>query len=384
MTRVLIATIALVGALFAAPCGGGGGERTGSPSGTVAGTVTPRPTVTASPGPTVTASPPPISEPVEIAGVTLYPQQAWYEEGRSQCASLNPGAPYFGPSIFSVRDEELPQLDLSGRDPTDVRMCKHGGVSSISYVLDDGIVHLVVGPAEWAVAVPLESISSGGINGRPAVFVAPEQVHGGAAVVLMATEFGLIVVALGTTLGEVKAIAAAIDSNPISIPLGKPSFEGTINGIRLYNTLAGGDRAEGCGYSPYVVDDREFVGIEVPEDSPLAVSPSFLPDGYSMDLLVAYDCGGGLDLVEASFSGGALGLHVTRATGEAAWALVGSEDWVTAGTVAGLPAVFVVAPEWVEEEQRPVVLVKEAFGITVVAGPVSLDDAVRVAEGLNR
>ena len=197
----------------------------------------------------------------------------------------------------------------------------------------------------------------------------------------MATEFGLIVVALDSTIEDAKAIAASIDPDSISVPLGKPSFEGPVNGIRLYNTLDADNRSEGCRYSAYGIENSQFQGV-VPEDSPLAIRPTYLPEGFSEGQTIAHDCGGGLELVEASFRGGGLG--VIRASGERAWYSVYSEDWITAVTIAGLPAVVIASPEWAKEEERPTVVVREAFGITVVYGSASLEDAIRVVEGLNR
>lgn len=382
MFRFVLVPLVL-GVIFAACGDGGDGETTASP--TAGPSRTAGPTVTAPP--TVEPTLPPITGRIEIAGVTLFPQDEWTEGGRSACASTNPEAPYLGPIVFSIRNEELPELEFPGHEMTGVRVCKHAGVTSLAYIFDTGIVMLAAGPTEWPVRAAREQISEGEINGRAAVFIEPAgEIHIRGAQVMMATEFGLVFAGLDTTLEDAKAVVSSIDVETISVPPGKPSFVGTLNGIRLYSNLEGENRREGCQWDQYGVRDPDADGVEVPEGSPLDVPPSYLPEGYSEVRKSATDCGGGVDLVEVYHMNAMTGNQVTiyRASGEAAWYSPYSEDWLAAGTVDGLPAVF-IEPPWEDPvyEEAAAVVVKEGFGITVVHAP-SLEEAVLIAEGLNR
>jgi len=367
--------LALVLALLALAAACGTQEGAQSP--------TPTPTATETPIPTI-AEPSPIASPLAIAGVTLYPPAMWFDKGRSLCASGSLEAPYFGPEVFSVRPEELPKLDLP-TGPSDVRVCRDG-ITAIGYIADGYFVLLVDGPHEWPVAANRERISAAMVAGRPAVLVAPTQPgpYGG-AMVIVAEEFGLTVVSRTSSLQEAKLIAEGIKGSTISLPQAKDSFTGPLSGIRFYNSLHGNNRTEGCAWGAYGVEDPRADGTVIPADTPLDVLPSYLPAGYVLEEKHGTSCGAAIDVVDANFRRGDVSLVVWRLSGEPAWYSVFSEDWLTAGTVDGRPAVFIAPPAWASGGDNGVqVVVLEDFGITVVSAQVPLGEATRVAEGLNR
>jgi len=361
-------------ALLAA-CGGGGEE--------------PRPTATLTAKPSAsptTPAPSPIARPLAIAGVTLYPPAMWFDEGRSLCASGSLEAPYFGPEVFSIPPEELPELDLPVA-PSDVRVCRDG-ITAIGYITGDSFVLLVDGPHEWPVGADRRHISAGTVAGRPAVFVAsPQAGPYGGAMVIVAEDFGLTVVSRAPSLEEAQQIAESLDLDQISLPEAKDSFTGPLSEIRFYNNLHGNNRTEGCAWGIYGNEDPRADGAEIPADTPLDVLPSYLPKGYSLYEKRGTTCGSTIDAVETQFNRkpGLIDFSVWRLNGEPAWYPVFSEDWLTAGSVDGRPAVFIAPPSWASETDVSVeVVVKEDFGLTVVIGQITLQEAIRVAEGLDR
>ncbi len=324
-----------------------------------------------------------------MAGIKLYPDYAWFPQGRSRCADLGLESPYFGPVIFSIREEELTDLTVpAGYGLPDVRVCKHG-ITAVGYIYDHAFVVLADGPHEWPVSASADQISEGTVAGRPAVFVAPTKPgEYGGAMVIVAEEFGLTVVTRTPTLQEAEQIAAGIKRQDVRIPQGKDTFRGILNGIRFYDHFEGDNRKEGCLWGNYGLQDPDADGVEIPAGTPLDVLPSHLPEGYSLFNKRGTTCGGTVDLVEAEFTGGPglTGFGVSRLSGEPAWYSVFSEDWLAPGTIAGRPAVFISAPSWAAQETDVgvQVVVKEDFGLTIVTGRVPLEQAKRVAEGLNR
>jgi len=330
-----------------------------------------------------------MASPTVVAGIELYPDDAWFPQGRSLCASLGLESPYFGPVIFSIREEELTDLTVpAGYELLDVRVCKHE-ITAIGYIYDHAFVVLTDGPHEWPISAPADLISAGTVASRPAVLVAPTQPgEYGGAMVIVAEDFGLTIVTRTASLEEAEQIAAAINRQDVHIPQGKDTFRGLLNGIRFYDGLEGDNRKEGCLWGNYGLEDPEADGVEIPAGTPLDVFPSYLPEGYSLFNKRGTTCGGAIDLVEAEFSHkpGLIDLGVWRLSGEPAWYSVFSEDWLTPGTIAGRPAVFSSPPSWAAQESDVgvQVVVKEDFGLTVVSGQVPLEEAKRIAEGLNR
>jgi hypothetical protein len=270
----------------------------------------------------------------------------------------------------------------------DVRMCRHD-ITAIGYIFDDALVVLAEGLYEWPINVPAERLSAGTIAGRPAVFVAPvfPGQHMGAAVIV-AEDFGIVVVSRMDNLDEARRIAEGIVGEDIHIPQGKDTFIGTLNGIRFYDNTHADNRKDGCLWGNYGIEDPQADGVGIPTDTPLDIIPSYLPEGYSLFDKRGTTCGGAIDLVEASLGlrEGYYDLGVLRLSGEAAWYSVYSEDWLTPGTIAGNPAVLIAPPAWAGDMRDGLiqVVVKEDFGLTVVSGTIPLEEAKRVAEGLNR
>jgi DNA-binding CsgD family transcriptional regulator len=333
-----------------------------------------------------------LPSPTVVAGITLYPPDAWFPQGRSLCASLAIEAPYLAPEVFSIRQEELPNLSLPGQEQGTARACKDD-ITAILYSSTKGPVILANGPHEWPLYSPTDEVSAGEVDGRPAVFVAFQQPFMFTNMIVIAEKYGISAVAVAGTLEEAKQIAAAIDPEKITIPEGKDSFKGALNGIRFYNDLRGEDnRKEGCLWGSYGLEDPEADGVKIPPGTPLDIIPSYLPEGYSLYEKYGTTCGGPIDLVEAQYTAptpGVVGFGILRLSGEPAWYSQYSEDWLTPETVDGHPAVFITPPAWVPAASAvrdyPVELViKEDFGLTIVAGRISLEEAKRVAAGLNR
>jgi len=371
--------------LIASSCGGGGAEPTPTQS-------------VASPTPSPTASvalPTPIATPAVVADITLYPPDTWWLQAGSGCEPrLGTEGSYKGPELYSIRQEELPYLGSEIGEPSWDGVCKSGAVTAIEYVFDDALVILTDGPPEWPAGVPgaevPAQISAGKVAGRPAVFLTVSQSWAYTAMVIVAEEFGLTVVFSKGAVEDASRIAEAIDRDHVQIPQGKDTFSDTLNGIRFYDYAHSENRKEGCTWDPYTrVGNPTAHRVDIPPDTPLEIVPSYLPEGYSLLEKTATACGGPIDLVEAYFDltpGDGDGFSVRRFSGEAAWFASYSEDWLTPGTIAGRPAVFIAPPAWASYMTYMwiEVVVKEDSGLTVVTGQISLDEAKRVAEGLNR
>jgi hypothetical protein len=369
--------------LSAAACGGGDGSPTTTPE--------PSPPLTTVASPTSSvASPSPITTPVVVAGVTLYPFDTWTQQARSSCAIIRSGTdnPYRGPELYSIRQEELPDLGSAIGERSWAGVCKSGGITAIAYSSEDARVILTDGPHEWPTYGPGAQISAGTVAGRPAALLTAPESWPFTAIVMVAEEFGLTVVLGKGTAEQTRQIAEAIDREHIQIPQGKDTFSDTLNGIRFYDYGHGENRNEGCAWGGYGLESPYARGADIPPDSPLDVLPSYLTEGYSLLEKTGTSCGGTIDLVQASFSRkpGGDGFSVRRFSGEAAWFSPYSEDWLTAATIAGHQAVLIAPPAWASYmTYMPIqVVVKEDFGLTVVTGQISLDEAKRVAEGLNR
>jgi hypothetical protein len=384
---VALAGVAVV-ALLAVACGGGDGAE---PTPTV-GRATPAPTQSATIG---VALPTPITTPAVVAGITLYPPDTWWLQAGSGCEPrLGTDGSYKGPELYSIRQEELPDLGPAIDERSWAGVCKSGGITAIEYIFDDALVILTDGPPEWPAGVPGAEvpahISAGEVAERPAVFLSVSQSWAYTVAVIVAEEFGLTIVFGKGTVEDARQIAQTIDRGRIQIPKGKDTFSGTSNGVRFYDYSHGENRKEGCTWDPFDrVRNASAYWVDIPPDTPLDIVPSYLPEGYSLYEKTAAACGGPIDFVEAYYNltpRGESGFTVRRLSGEAAWFASYSEDWLTPGTIAGRPAVFIAPPAWASymTYMWPEVVVKEDFGLTVVTGKISLDDAKRIAEGLNR
>lgn len=382
-----LTAIAVLCLAIAAACGGGGGSSpTANPE--------PSPALTMVASPTIgVALPTPITTPAVVAGITLYPPDTWWLQAGSGCEPrLGTEGSYKGPELYSIRQEELPDLGPAIGERSWTGVCKSGGITAIEYVSEDVRVILTDGPPDWPAGVPgaevPAQISAGEVAERPAVFLTVSQSWAYTAMVIVAEEFGLTVVFSKGAVEDASRIAEAIDRDHIQIPQGKDTFSGTLNGIRFYDYGHGENRKEGCTWDPYDrVRNASAHRVDIPPDTPLDIVPSYLPEGYSLLEKTATACGGPVDLVETYFKKPADdSFSVRRFSGEAAWFASYSEDWLTPGTIAGRPAVFIAPPAWASymTDMWPEVVVKEDFGLTVVTGRIPLEEAKRVAEGLNR
>jgi len=380
-----LAGLALV-AWLAAACGDGDESSESTPTPITLASPTQSP-------PSSVPPPTPITNPVVVAGITLYPPDAWWLQAGSGCEPrLGTEGSYKGPELYSIRQEELPDLGPAIDEPSWAGVCKSGGITAIEYVFDDARVILTDGPPEWPAGVPGAEvpahISAGEVAERPAVFLTVSQSWAYTAMVIVAEEFGLTVVFSKGAAKDARQIAEAIVRDHIQIPQGKDTFSDTLNGIRFYDYSHGENRKEGCTWDPYTgVGNPNARRVDIPPETPLDIVPSYLPEGYSLSEKTATACGGPVDLVETYFKTPEDdGFSVRRFSGEAAWFSPYSEDWLTPGTIAGHAAVFVAPPAWASymTYMWPEVVVKEDFGLTVVRGRISLEEAKRVAEGLNR
>jgi hypothetical protein len=379
-----LAAIALLFLALAVACGDNGAQPTSTAT---VGPATPTPLATPTPS---VASPSPIASPIVVGGITVHPFDAWFQQGRSSCAFIRLGtdSPYRAPELYSIRDEELPDLGLPISERSRAGVCKSAGITAIAYTSEDAWVILADGPHEWPVYEPGAQVSEGTVAGRPAVLLTDPQSWSFTAMVIVAEEFGLTVVALRGTVDEAKQIAGAIDREHVRIPQGKDTFSGTLNEIRFYDYGHGENRRDGCLWGGYGLEGSRTPTVDIPPDTPLDVLPSYLPEGYSLFEKTGTSCGGTIDLVQAYFSRepGGDGFSVRRFSGEPAWFSPYSEDWLTPGTIAGHSAVFIAPPAWASymTYMQIEVVVKEDFGLTVVTGQISLEEAKRIAEGLNR
>ena len=244
---------AIVGAvlLVAVACGGSGddddNDSASSPS------VTPTVSALGSPSPTGAES----EGPRVVGGTTMYAWESWLARGGSLCASTSLEAPYLGPPVFGVRDDEVPAIALPpGRELLDARMCDDEEVTAVNYILDGSVwVVLASGPKEWAIdsrqrrLEELQEVSVGGHAAAllPATEATPGQLGPTGATLVVDAPFGLLVV-YGSTLfnEEALSIASAIDLNAVTIPEADPTFVGEINGISFYDYKDSGS----CRYGP--------------------------------------------------------------------------------------------------------------------------------------
>jgi hypothetical protein len=227
---------------------------------------------------------------VALGGITLYPFDAWIQQGRSGCAIIRLGSEgsYRGPELYSIRQEELPDLGPAMGERSWAGVCKSGGITAIEYVSEDVWVILADGPHEWPAVVPGAEvpgvqISAGTVARRPAVVLTVPQSWAFTAMVIVAEEFGLTVVLGKGTAEEARQVAEAIDRKHIQIPRGKDTFSDILNGIRFYDYTHGENRKEGCAWGAYTgVESPHARQVDIPPETPLDVLPSYLPEGYSL------------------------------------------------------------------------------------------------------
>ncbi len=319
-----------------------------------------------------------------LAGIELVSGEHWAAQGNSACASRSLEAPYYGPEAFSLRPAEL-QLALFGK-VTFTRVCKDASVTAILYGGDAPTVILTDSPQNWSINAPADRVSTVTVKGRTAVLVSPivpGQSQDGE--LLIAAPFGLLVIFRAPTAEAAIGVAEALDVDSLTVPKGKEPLTGMFNGIRFYDRENSIEPAPACKNGGYGIESPTVPAAASP-GSPLNVAASYLPAGYSLQTSRVVLCGGSVyaSVTDISKLGGSANLYLVRIEGETAWDSAFSEDWYTATTIAGRPAVIRQAPEWARTEPGGDVLVKEDFGLTMLAGSLSIDELTRVAAALNR
>jgi hypothetical protein len=168
--------------------------------------------------------------------------------------------------------------------------------------------------------------------------------------------------------------------------LQKPRSVKTINGITVGPNveLRGGP----CDGTPGPGDGQ--VDLDSTRGSDLQIEPKYLPAGTLFDFGNAGTCDGVLTTVEKSYSvpgnpstdrfGGRL--IIFRFRGDPAFPLSDADERVSAGMVAGRPAV-VARPVTDSGFGGSAIVIREADGLTVIrANGLTLSELLKIAEGL--
>jgi hypothetical protein len=317
-----------------------------------------------------------------LAGLQLYSPDAWWASGGSACASQSTEAPFLNAAFFGLHQENAPQFTLVNKAVSAPGVCKSEGVTALSYSSDTASFMLIGGAQGWMIDAPADRVSVRDVNGRQAVIiapVAPGQTRD--AELLMPTNFGVLAIYAIYSEDEAIAVAEALNPDGITFPQVKDIFSGTLNGVRFYNDLDQAALAkEDCPFDPYTLP----TGVQSTPfaDSRLQIVPSYLPAGATVGQITTKDCGSkDVTYANINYTGGFL---ITRFSGEPAWYSMASDDWYTAMTVAGRPAVLIAEPDWSGVNTFKTLIVVEEFGATVLQASTSVDELVHVAEGLNR
>jgi hypothetical protein len=166
----------------------------------------------------------------------------------------------------------------------------------------------------------------------------------------------------------------------------KPTFEGVVNGIRLYTLDAGPDLQRKDACSDAKPDEVEHLTMSAVAGTPMEIIPTYLPpSAEEVDpMWPPVACKGILASVERQWiiRGNDVDIYIRRRQGEHAIATDASPERVSAGTVAGKPAVL-VEPLTPEGYGYSAVIVAEDLGLTVVSAfGLPLEETVKIAEGL--
>jgi hypothetical protein len=206
------------------------------------------------------------------------------------------------------------------------------------------------------------------------------------------------VVACGITIGAV-VVAGQGDEPPEGVSdiilereqarqeeLAKPTFEGVVNGIRLYPT-----NAEDAVEREWVCADArpeevEHLTMSEVAGTPMEITPTYLPAGAeeTSPMWPPAKCKGILVYVQRDWVMRDEGadFFIIRYQGEHATDTTASADRVSAGTVGGKPAVL-VEPITPDGYGQSAVIVAEDFGITIVSAfGLPLEETVKIAKGL--
>ena len=166
----------------------------------------------------------------------------------------------------------------------------------------------------------------------------------------------------------------------------KPTFEGVVNGIRLYSldAEAAVQRESACNYVK--PEELEYVTMSDVAGTPMEIVPTYLPAGAEEvdPMWPPMVCKGILASVERQWlvRGKGVDIFIYRRQGEHATATDASPERVSAGTVSGKPAVL-VEPLTPEGYGYSSVIVAEDFGLTVVSAfGLPLEETIKIAEGL--
>lgn len=166
----------------------------------------------------------------------------------------------------------------------------------------------------------------------------------------------------------------------------KPTFEGVVNGIRLYGPDAerAVQRKDAC--SDARPDEIEHVTMSAVVGTPMEIEPTYLPAGAEQvdPMWPPVVCKGTLAYVQRQWivRGKDVDIRISRRQGEHAIPTDASAERVSAGTVAGKPAVL-IEPLTPEGYGYSSVIVAEDFGLTIVSAfGLPLEETVKIAEGL--
>jgi len=165
----------------------------------------------------------------------------------------------------------------------------------------------------------------------------------------------------------------------------KPTFEGVVNGIRLYPTDAEAavQRESACNYVK--PEELEYVTMSDVAGTPMDIVPTYLPAGAEevAPMWPPMVCKGIVANVERQWIIRSKGFFIiSRRQGEQAIDTDASADRVSAATVGGKRAVL-VAPLTREGYGYSMVILAEDFGLSVIgADGLAIDETIKIAEGL--
>jgi len=166
----------------------------------------------------------------------------------------------------------------------------------------------------------------------------------------------------------------------------KPTFEGVVNGIRLYGPDADAalQRKDAC--SDASREQVEHLTMSAVAGTPMEIVPTYLPAGAEevAPMLPPVACNGTLVSVERQWiiRDKDADFFIAHRQGEQAIDIDASAERVSAATVGGKRAAL-VAPLTPQGYGYSMVIVAEDFGLSVVvAFGLPIEETMKIAEGL--
>jgi hypothetical protein len=166
----------------------------------------------------------------------------------------------------------------------------------------------------------------------------------------------------------------------------KPTFEGVVNGIRLYGPDAEPAVQRKSACTDAKPQDVEQLSMSAVAGTPMDIAPTYLPAGAEEQAptWLPLACKGTVAYAERRWvirDRGAF-FFILHYQGEQAVDIDASAGRVSAATVGGKPAVL-VKPLTPEGYGYSMVILAEGFGLTVIgADGLPMEETIKIAEGL--